>query len=172
MSCPNFSLCFTRLVTAGTTQTRTSRTLRSSEASSLSFCRPSDSSLSTLRSVRTQIWPPNTEATRMHSSRMRTIRCSGHRGEGGVCPDGRAAVWGVCPGGCAQCPGGVCPGGCLPRGCLPRGCVCPGGCLPGGVSAQGDVCQGGVSPVHAHPPVNRMTDACENITLPQPHCGW
>ena len=48
---------------------------------------------------------------------------------------------------------GVSAWGCLPRGCLPTGCVCPRG-----VSAR----------VHAgiHPPVGRMTDACENITLP------
>ena len=80
--------------------------------------------------------------TRMHSSRMRTVRCSSRN---------------------------CLPGGCLARGCLPRGClaggvfaqggvgVCPGGCLPGGACAR-------------HPPVNRMTDTCENITLPQLHC--
>ena len=44
--------------------------------------------------------------TRMHSSRMRTIRCSG------------------------RLPGR----GCLPRGCLPKGGgVCQGECMPGGV---------------------------------------
>ena len=85
---------------------------------------------------------------------------------------------GVCLGVSAQ--GGVCQGvsawevsarGCLPRGVRPeRGCLPKGGllgmsapmyagihtpCLPGkGVSA----------PVHS---VDRMTDACENITLPQ-----
>ena len=37
----------------------------------------------------------------------------------------------------------------------------PGG---GGVHARGHVCWG---VCHACPPVNRMTDACENITLPQ-----
>ena len=41
--------------------------------------------------------------TRMHSSRMRTVRCSGRRGD--VCLGA-----GVCLG-----------GGCLPWGCLPRG---------------------------------------------------
>ena len=59
--------------------------------------------------------------------------------------------------------GGVCPGGCLPgEGVAAKGCL-PGGCLPRGVSA----------PVHAgiRPFVNRMTDACENITLPQLRCG-
>ena len=57
--------------------------------------------------------------TRMHSSRMRTVRCSGRLGEGGVCL-GRVYL------------GGGLPGRCLPRGCL------PGGCLPWGqgVSVQ------------------------------------
>ena len=41
---------------------------------------------------------------------------------------------------------GVCLGGWLPRGCLP------------GESAQGG---------YDSPPVDRMTDACENITFPQ-----
>ena len=39
-----------------------------------------------------------------------------------------------------------------------------------GVSARGGICPVGVSaPLHAgiHPPVNRMTDRCKNITLPQ-----
>ena len=59
---------------------------------------------------------------------------------------GQGAVW----------PGGVSAWGCLSRGCLPWGCVCPGGCLPGGCLS--------------HNPVNRITDACENITLPQLCC--
>ena len=58
--------------------------------------------------------------------------------------------------GCLSGGGIVCPGdvfrGCLPRGCLPRGC------LPRGVSAR-------------HPPVDRMTDRCKNITLQQLRCG-
>ena len=41
----------------------------------------------------------NKPITRMHSSRMRTVRCSGRLGEGGcVCPGG------VCPGGCVYTP--------------------------------------------------------------------
>ena len=64
----------------------------------------------------------------MHSSRMRTIRCSGHLG------------------GCLS--GVVCPGRCLPRGVSEQGGVCPGGvCLGGvclGVSEQGGL-PGGVS---------------------------
>ena len=70
----------------------------------------------------------------MHSSRMRTVHCSGRLGgcllrEGGVCP-GRVVF--------AQ--RGVCLGGCLPRGCLPGG-VCP-------------------DPL----PVNEITDRCKNIS--------
>ena len=55
----------------------------------------------------------NVLKTRMHSSSMRTVRCSG-----------RLGWWCL-------------PRGCLSRGCLPRGggvwlgSVCRGGCLPG-----------------------------------------
>ena len=52
----------------------------------------------------------------MHSSRMRTVRCSS-RLAGEVCLPG----------------GGVCPGGCLTGGYLARGMCAPG------VSAQGGV---------------------------------
>ena len=55
--------------------------------------------------------------TRMHSSRMRTIRCSGGVLEGGVCP---SACWDT---------------------------------------------------LIYTPPVDRMTDRCKNITLPQLRCG-
>ena len=64
---------------------------------------------------------------------------------------------------------GVCPeestyGGCLPReGCLPIGGVCLG------VSTQG--LSDRHSPVDRQPPVDRITDSCKNITLPQLHCG-
>ena len=156
--------------------------------------------------------------TRMHSSGMHTVRCSGHGGGvypsmhwsggcvypsmhwergvfqheltgwGGVYPSmhwagGCLPRRGVCLGGGSVClggkclPGGVCWGGCFPRAVfagvsawgvfagrvLPKGCllgtgVCPGGCLP----------RRGCLP---HTPVNRITDACENITLPQLRCG-
>ena len=102
---------------------------------------------------------------RMYSSRMRTVRCSHRHWEGG----GRvSAQGGVCSGMSAQ-------GGCLPRvGCLPREClpgrgVCAEECLPGrgclrrGVSAQRVSAR--------HPPVERMTDSCKNITLSQVCCG-
>ena len=77
--------------------------------------------------------------------------------------------------------------GCLPRGwgvylvgCLPSRGVCPGGvfewggCLHGGVyvggvSTWGCLPRGGVCLTVCTPPapVNRMTDRCKNITLPQ-----
>ena len=73
---------------------------------------------------------------------------------------------GCLPGGGVYLRGVVCPVGCLPRGCLPRGVSA------GGVSAQGGVCLRGVCPggvCGRHPlPVNRMTDRCINIALPQP----
>ena len=84
----------------------------------------------------------------------------------GVCPEG-----GVCPGGCVF-PGVCLTGGCLSREVLPNGVsaewsVCPGDVCPGvstrGVSAWWGVCQ--------TPPMDRMTDMCKNITLPQLRCG-
>ena len=75
------------------------------------------------------------------SSRMHTVRCNGSLAGG-------LSAW---------------SGGCLLGwgGCLLIGGVCLTlGCLPGqGVSTRG----GGL---HL-PPVDRMTDACENITFPQ-----
>ena len=76
---------------------------------------------------------------------------------------------------------------CIPVGCVTSAAVAVScGCLPGGVSAQGGVCPGGVSAqggvclgcVSAQgcvsawggvcqTPLNRMTDRCKNITLPQ-----
>ena len=107
---------------------------------------------------------------------------------------------GVCPGGCLpHMPlSSIYPWRwCLPRvvsvthtpdpesarGCLPRD-----GCLPGGWQTPPTQCMLGYSPlpcpVHAGihttptqcmlgytPPLDRMTDACENITFPQLHCG-
>ena len=67
--------------------------------------------------------------TRMHSSRMRTVHCSGRPG-GGVR---------------------------LPRG-MSQHALGTGGCLP--------QCMLG----YRSPPVNRITDACENIILPLIKC--
>ena len=75
----------------------------------------------------------------MHSSKMRTVSCSGCLGwGGGICLAGVSA-WREC-----LPEGGVCVGGCLPRGGVCLGCVC----LPGGVCPEGClplcVCGGGV----------------------------
>ena len=119
----------------------------------------------------------------MHSSRMRTICCSG-RLLGGGCLASRLSAQGGClPRGRGYAQGGSAQGGCLPRGrgyaqggsaqggsaqggCLPRGRgyaqgggVCPGG-LPGGVFAWGCL------PDPPPRPVDKITDACENITFP------
>ena len=88
----------------------------------------------------------------------------------GCLPEGGVSAWGVSPWRVsAQRGAGVCLGGSA-RGFTQGGL--PGGvCL--GVSAQGVFARGCVSQ-HAlgqTPPVDRMTDACENITLPQLCCG-
>ena len=94
----------------------------------------------------------------MHSSRMRTVRCSSHLR---VCLRGGVCLGGVFQGDVCQglsATGGVCPGGCLPGGCLSRGC------LPG-VSARGGGCLPGGCLPHTHTSVNRITDACENTRM-------
>ena len=96
--------------------------------------------------------------------------------------------WGcTCPGGLPAQGGGVpAQGGYLPRGGgVPAwGCTCQGVYLPrgwctclGGVSARGCTCPGVYLPGGGYlprgylprysPPVDRMTDRCKNITLPQ-----
>ena len=82
----------------------------------------------------------------MHSSRMRTVRCSGRLG--GDLPRGVSSRGCVCPGEDGVCPGedGVCPG--------------EDGVYPG----EDGVCPG---LVYTSPTVDRITDACENITFPQ-----
>ena len=75
--------------------------------------------------------------TRMYSSRMRTVRYSGHF-------PGGCLLGGVCLGECL--PGGVCIGGVYPGGVCLGVCVFPGGCLPGRCFCPGDVCLGGVCP--------------------------
>ena len=80
----------------------------------------------------------NTLQTRMHSSRMRTARLLP------VSPS-MHCPWVV------YLPGGL-PGGSV---YLLVGCTCLGACT----------CPGGTCP--GTPPVNRMTERCKNITLPQ-----
>ena len=82
-------------------------------------------------------------ATRLHSSRMHTTR-SLTISPSMLCSGGGAWSWGL--------PG---PGG---DTCLVRGVPGPGG---GGIPAC----------TEADPHVNKITDACENITLPQLRCG-
>ena len=96
--------------------------------------------------------------TRKYCSRMLTVRRSGHGSVRGVLSKG------------------VLSKGVLSKGVLSRGVCgvwevwCPGGCGVKGdcgvreVVVSREVC----APVHVgiHPPVKRMTDACENITLP------
>ena len=83
----------------------------------------------------------------MHSGRMHTARSSGR--SGGVSG----------------------PGGCLVLGCLVPGVSALGGVCSHGVSARGGgVCLGGAW--WRHPTVDRIRDACKNITLPQLGCGW
>ena len=73
-------------------------------------------------------------------------------------PRGGSAPWGVSA-----------PGGSGPRGVA---------LLGGGVSAPGGLCSGGggggipaCTEAHTPPPVDRITDACKNITLAQLRCG-
>ena len=65
-----------------------------------------------------------------------------------------------------------CTGGCLP---LVRGGVSAsgpgGGCLLRGVAASGPGCVYPSMQWDRPPPLNRITDTCKNITLPQLHCG-
>ena len=104
----------------------------------------------------------------MHSSRMRTVRSSSHvypsMHWAGGCVSQNARGRGM------SADGGVCPGEMSAQGVSAQGDVCPGGVC------QGDVRRGGCLPVGCNPacteadtppPVNRMTDRCKNITLPQ-----
>ena len=86
--------------------------------------------------------------TRMHSSRMRTA-CSSDR-PGGSLP---GTPPGPDPPGDQTTPPGADTN---PEHSTPSGSRLPPGLDPRGAGT---------------PPVNRMTDACENITLPQLRCG-
>ena len=101
------------------------------------------------------------------------------RGPGGVClPRGVSAQRGCLPGGWGCLLEGVC------WGFLPRGMgvsaqgvsawegVSAWGCLPRWeVSVQGMFAHGPHGWLPDTPPVNRMTDRCKHITLPQLCCG-
>ena len=123
----------------------------------------------------------------MHSSRMRTGRLlpvspSMHCSGGGCVsarevylPKGGVPARGcTCPVECT-CLGVYLPRGCTCQGGVPaRGCTCwgylPGGCTcqRGGVPARESVYLPRGVPVQVlAPSVNRMTDRCKNITLPQ-----
>ena len=56
------------------------------------------------------------------------------------------------------------------RGSLSGG-LCPGRVSVWGALSKGCCCLGGLPDRDPLPPVNRTTDACENITLPQLRCG-
>ena len=62
-------------------------------------------------------------------------------------------------------------GKCSKQECIPVGCVSPALYRKGGLCPQGGLCPGWVCPwvglCLRDPPVNRMTDRCKNITLPQ-----
>ena len=58
---------------------------------------------------------------------------------------------------------------CIPVGCVPSAAVAVGG--GGVVVCPGGLPGGGCLPHSPLPPVDRMTDACENITLLQLRCG-
>ena len=96
----------------------------------------------------------------MCTAHLLTVSRSIRKG-GGVCPG--VSAWGfVCPEVCLP-KGAVCPGGVSTQG----ECLLGGGCLP----REGGLCPEGVYPSMQwgrHPfPVNRITDRCKNITLPQ-----
>ena len=108
--------------------------------------------------------------TRLHSSRMHTahvltVSPSMLCAEGGVPgPGGKQGVYLVLGGVYLVCGGGVPgPGGCTWSGGVPG----PVGCI---WSEGVYLVRGGV-PGQELPPVDRITDACKNITLPQLRCG-
>ena len=83
----------------------------------------------------------------------------------GCVPSGVCFPGGCASGGCAS-GGGVLLGGCAPGVCASGGVCFPGGCASGGCTSGGCFrCIPACS-------VNRMTDRCKNITLPQLRCGW
>ena len=96
----------------------------------------------------------------MHSSRMRTGRSL-------------TVCWRLLPGVGGSGPGGVrSRGGGLVRGGLLWGVSAPRGVYgPRGVSAPGGLVVSQHALRQTPPPVDRITDACKNITLAQLRCG-
>ena len=130
----------------------------------------------TITVVRPMLWRTTQftykyELKRMHSSRMRTVRCSGRVGGGclprGVSTQGELSGY-----------GGICLGvsawGCLPRGCLPKGgCLRRGGISLGGVCLEGfawGVCQGGGCPAR-HPLWTESQTGVKTLPLRNYCCG-
>ena len=86
----------------------------------------------------------------MHSSVMRTFRCSGRLGWGGW-----VSAQGV------VCLGGVCLGGVCLGGCLWEGGVCQGGVYLGGL------CLGCV-----RPPLTESQTDVKTLPFCNYYCGW
>ena len=106
-----------------------------------------------------------------------TVRRPGVLCPGGLCL-GVPVQEGLCPGCLCPgrlCPGHLCPGVSLSRRSLSRSSLSRGALCLGGLSLSGGLCRWGFLPGEGGlccqgdrlPPVNRMTHACENITLPQ-----
>ena len=110
--------------------------------------------------------------TRMRSSRMRTTRNSSHRGSVSVHAGIHTPwVWAWRPPWCG-------PGDPLVLAWRPSW---PDPSNSPRVWAWKPARHGGIPPLPPEtsckacwdtPPVNRITDTCKNITLPQPRCGW
>ena len=121
----------------------------------------------------------------MHSSRMHTTHSLPYGGRGSLSRGGLCLGVSVqeflCPGQSLSrrisvlgglCPRGLCPGGSLSRGPLSRGVsvqrsLCPGGLCPGVSLPRGSLSREGLPDRDPFPLVNRITDTCKNITLPQ-----
>ena len=118
--------------------------------------------------------------TKMHSSRMRTVRSSGRISGGDGLLAGRGLLARGCPWWGDLIAGGLLTGGLPARGSpcpgvlLPGGSPCQGVSLLGGLLAGGPPCQGGLLvrgspclgsvPGQVLPPCGQ-TDTCKNITF-------
>ena len=98
--------------------------------------------------------------TRMHSSRMRTVSSSSHPGGVSTRHPPEQTPLGTAPP--DQAPPGSRPP--IPQTRLPPDQAPPRSTPPDQAPPQEH------TPQTRHPPVDRITDACENITLPQLRC--